>query len=94
MSRSVLCRSGASRRPPVSSGGRRSNRLSMAAGGRTLILAAASSIASGSPSSRAQISATMGAIASVSSKSGRTALARSTKRATASFVASAAAFVR
>ena len=59
-----------------------------------MILAAASSIASGSPSSRAQISATMGAVASVSSKSGRTALARSAKSATASFVASAAAFDR
>ena len=55
--RSVCCRSGASRAPPVSSGRRCSSRASSASGDSTLTRAAASSIASGRPSRRRQISA-------------------------------------
>ena len=59
MSRIVRWRAGASRAPPVSSGRRCSSRASSAAGASTLTRAAASSIASGSPSRRRQISATV-----------------------------------
>ena len=52
--------------------------------------AAASSIASGRPSSRRQISATAAALPSVRAKSGRTARARSTNSATAGEAASSA----
>ena len=58
VSRIVCCRAGRVRAPPVSSGKRGSSRVSSAAGGSTLTRAAASSMASGKPSSRAQISAT------------------------------------
>ena len=51
---------------------------------RRLIRAAASSMANGSPSSRRQIAAMAGAFVSLSKKSERTALARSTNSATAS----------
>jgi hypothetical protein len=54
----------------------------IACGLSTRTRAAASSIASGSPSSRTQISATAGALALLTPKSGRTAMARSTKSAT------------
>ena len=70
MSRSVCWRAGRSRAPPVSSGSRRSRRASIACGGSSRIRAAASSIASGRPSRRWQISATAGAFSSVTAKSG------------------------
>ena len=69
----------------VSSGKRCSRRVSSACGESILTQAAASSIASGSPSRRWQISATAGALALVTAKSGLTACARSTKRRTASY---------
>src|SRR5205085_4190761 len=53
--------------------------------------AAASSIASGRPSSRRQISVTAAALPSVSAKPGRTARARSTNSATAGEAATSAA---
>jgi len=81
--RSVCWRAGRSRAPPVSSGSRRSRRASIAWGDSSRTRAAASSIASGSPSSRWQISATAGPLSSVRTKSGVIAAARSTKRATA-----------
>ena len=83
MSRSVRWRSGRSRAPPESSCSRRSNRSSSASGENSLTLAAASSMASGSPSSRRQISSTVEAFAAVSSKAGATATARSQKSRTA-----------
>ena len=59
VSRSVCCRAGASRGPPVEQAQRRRRGapepLQQRRGGSALIRAAASSIASGSPSSRAQI---------------------------------------
>ena len=70
MPRSVCWRAGRSRAPPVSSGRRRSSRASSACGESSLIRAAASSIASGSPSRRTQISATAGAFSLVTAKSG------------------------
>ena len=57
----------------------------MAWGVRMRMRAAASSIASGSPSSRTQISATAGAFSLVTSNDGFTALARSMKSATDSY---------
>ena len=59
------------------------------AGESSLIRAAASSIASGRPSSRRQISATAGAFSSVTAKSGLIAAARSTNSATAAYCDSA-----
>ena len=56
----------------------------------SFIRAAASSSASGSPSTAAQIAATASAFSVVTSKSGRTARARATRSATASFWTSAA----
>ncbi len=56
-------------------------RAARAAGERTFVRAAASSIARGRPSSRRQISVTASAFSGVRTKSGRTALARSTNRA-------------
>ena len=85
MAARIVCnRSGRSRAPPVSSGKRRSIRARSAAGGRSGIRAAASSIASGRPSSRWQISMIAAAFASVSAKPGCTICARSMKSATAS----------
>ena len=72
------------RAPPVSSVRLRWSRGRICPGVRTLVRVAASSMASGSPSSRAQISATAWAFSSVSSKLGRTAWARSTNSRTAS----------
>ena len=57
----------------------------MALGGRSLTLAAASSMASGRPSSLAQISATAGAFSLVIAKSAFAALALSMKSLTASY---------
>ena len=57
-------------------------------GESSLVRAAASSIASGRPSSRRQISATSRPRSSVSSKAGSTARARAAKSRTASFAAS------
>ena len=71
MSRSVRWRSSASCAPPVSSGSRWSSRRRSACGVSVRTRGAASSIASGSPSSRRQISATASAFSSVSAKSGR-----------------------
>ena len=80
--RSVCCRSGRSRAPPVSSPILSSSRASRACGGKSLTLAAASSMASGSPSSRWQISATAPAFPLVSSKPADAACARCTNRRT------------
>ena len=60
--RSVCCRTGRSGPPPVSRASRRSRRPSICAGERMRIRAAASSMASGSPSRRAQISAISGGV--------------------------------
>ena len=57
-------------RPPAAAPAGRSSRLSIAWGVRIRIRAAASSIASGRPSRRTQISATAGAFSFVTSKSG------------------------
>ena len=57
----VCWRAGRFLAPPVSSFRRLPKRDSSACGGSSLVLAAASSIARGSPSSLAQISATAGA---------------------------------
>ena len=62
--------------------------MSNAAGANSLLRAAASSIASGSPSRRVQISATSGAVTSVTAKSGCTSRARSTNNATAAYAVS------
>ena len=83
--RSVCCRAGRSRAPADSSPSRSPSRPSIAWGVRTRIRAAASSIASGRPSRRTQISATAGAFSFVTSKPGRTARARSMNSATASY---------
>ena len=80
--RSVRCRSGRSRAPPVSSPILSSSRASRACGGSSLTLAAASSMASGSPSSRRQISAIAPAFPLVSSKPADAACARCTNRRT------------
>ena len=66
----VRCRSGRSRAPPIRSFRRLPSLFSIALGGSILILAAASSMASGSPSSLTQISATAGAFSLVTLKSG------------------------
>ena len=63
---------------------KRSSRASSACGGSRRARAAASSIASGKPSSRSQISITGAALSAVRANSGLTARARSTKRRTAS----------
>ena len=87
--RIVCWRAGRVRAPPVNSGNRCSSRFSSAWGGSILTKAAASSIAKGNPSSREQISATAGALAVVTVKSGLTACARSMKSRTASYWLSA-----
>ena len=75
VSRIVCCRAGRSRPPPVSRGNRFSSRASSTDGGATLMRAAASSIASGRPSRRRQISATVGAFSAVRTKSSLSARA-------------------
>ncbi len=93
--RSVRCRAGRSRAPPVSRASPRpASWARRAAGGSTPTRAAASSIARGRPSRRAQTSATSSPFRSVRAKSGRTARARATKRRTASDCASAGAAPR
>ena len=88
MASCIVCwRAGRSRAPPVNSGRLRSRRLSNAAGGRTLMRAAASSIASGSPSKRAQICATAFALARVNANEGFASRARRTNRSTAGYAA-------
>ena len=77
------CRAGRSWAPPVRRSSRFSSRPRIACGESSFTRAAASSIASGSPSSRRQIPATAAAFSSVSSKSGLTARARSRKNSTA-----------
>ena len=67
--------------PLESVSSRRSRRLSSSAGESNLARDAASSIASGKPSRRRQICATLACAASVSGKSGRVARARSTNSA-------------
>ena len=81
--RSVCCRCGRSREPPVNSCNRLARRVNMEDGERTLTRAAASSIARGRPSNRAQISATAEAFSRLSSKSGLAAAARCTNSVTA-----------
>jgi hypothetical protein len=83
--RSVCWREGKSRGPPVSNISRCSSRSSNACGVSSRTRAPASSIASGSPSRRTQISATAGAFSLVTSKSARTDCARSMNSATASY---------
>ena len=82
---SVCWRAGASTAPRVSKSSRSSRRPSRACGGSVRMRAAASSMASGSPSRRTQISATAGAFSFVTTNSGRMVWARCTKRATASY---------
>jgi hypothetical protein len=82
----VRRRAGWSGAPPVNSGSRLSSLVRRAEGETTRSQAAASSIASGSPSSRRQISSTAAAFPASSLKSGRTWRARSTKSAIASYV--------
>ena len=76
-----LLRSGRSRAPPDRRASRSPRRSRMACGVRTRTRAAASSMASGRPSSRTQISATAG-VRVVDREVRRTATARSTNRAT------------
>jgi hypothetical protein len=78
----VRWRSGRSRAPPVSRLNLSSIRASSACGGSSRTLAAASSMASGSPSSRRQISATASALSLASLKLGAAAWARSTNKPT------------
>ena len=86
--RSVCWRAGRSRAPPVRICSRLSSRPSIAAGGSVLTRAAASSMASGRPSRRLQISAIARAFSLVSAKSGLDAVARSTNSITAGLRAS------
>ena len=69
--------------PSRQQGRRRSSRARRAAGERILMRAAASSRASGKPSSCRQISATAGALSSVSAKSALASCARATNSCTA-----------
>jgi hypothetical protein len=82
--RRVRCRSGRVLAPVVSRVRRCWSRGRIWAGVSTLVRVAASSMARGSPSSRAAISATAGTFSVVSRNSGRTAWARSTNSAVAS----------
>lgn len=81
----VLCLSGRSLAPPVRSLRRLVRRARMELGGKSFMRAAASSMARGSPSRRAQISATAGAFSEVISKPAFVASARSIKSLTASY---------
>ena len=91
VARSVWWRSTAVRRPPVRSRKRSSSRRAISAGLIATTRAAASSIASGMPSSRRQISATASASRRLRAKPGRTACARSAKSRTASLATSSSA---
>ncbi len=77
--RIVRCRSGRSRTAAVSSGRLCSRRCAMPRGLSSRTFAAASSMASGRPSSRRQMSMMSAAFSSVMAKPGLTAAARSTK---------------
>jgi hypothetical protein len=88
VARRVRCRSGRSTAPVPRASSEAASRASSAAGSNSRVRAAASSIASGRPSSRRQISATAAALFPVSVKPGRTAWARSTNSATADEAAS------
>ena len=82
--RSVCCRGSAVRSPPESRRKRSRSRSAMFSTESARTRAAASSSASGIPSSRWQIVATAPALRSVTANVGRAAVARSTKRRTAS----------
>ena len=84
VARSVWCRSTAERRPPVRSRKRSSSRAAISAGLMATIRAAASSIASGTPSSRRQISSTASAFAGEIVNDGLTDPARSANNVVAS----------
>jgi hypothetical protein len=75
--RSVRCRGSAVRLPPVGSWNRSPKRAATCSTGSARTRAAASSIASGSPSSRRQISTTAVTLSWVTAKPGWTATARS-----------------
>jgi hypothetical protein len=81
----VRCRSGASRGPPVRTPIRSTSRANRACGGSSLARAAASSMASGKPSSRRQISATAPTFWPVSLNPGATAWARTVNSCTAAY---------
>src|SRR2546426_835573 len=81
--RSVCCRCGRSRAPPVNSCNRPARRVRMEEGERTLTRAAASSIARGRPSSRVQISVTAGGVFRVAFKTCLTARGGGAETATA-----------
>ena len=85
--RSVCCRRGRSRGPPVSSASRERSSGSSARGEYSPIRAAASSMASGRPSSAAQISPTAASSSASGAKSERTAWARAMNSRTASLSA-------
>ena len=84
VARSVCWRAGASRAPAPNARSAVSRRSAISAGDSSSQRAAASSIASGSPSTRRQISATAASLPSPSSNSGSCARARCAKSATAS----------
>ena len=88
--RSARCRSGRSAALVVSRGRRRSSRVRIAGGDSTFTRAAASSIASGSPSSRRQMSAIARTLARSSANRGCTAWARARNSATDATRATAA----
>ena len=75
--RSVWCLGNATRLPPVSNRNLSPRRASTCSGAMVRMRAAASSMASGMPSRARQIRARLAEFAAVTSKSGRTAAARS-----------------
>jgi hypothetical protein len=91
VARSVRWRAGASRAPVPNAPSARSRRSAISPGDSNPQRAAASSIASGSPSTRRQISATAAALASAMRKLGSWARARSQNSATAGTSTSASA---
>ena len=90
VARSVCWRAGASRGPAPSPSSAPLRRVAISAGESSPQRAAASSIASGSPSTRRQISAIASMLSPPESKSGSCARARSQNSATASTSATAA----
>ncbi len=82
VARKVWWRAGMSTVPDPRASSDLASRCSRASGSSSRVRAAASSMASGSPSRRRQISTTAAALPSVRVRSGRTARARSRKRAT------------
>ena len=91
VARSVCWRGGRFRAPRVSVPSRSSSRANRSAGVNSFKRTAANSRASGSPSNRRQMAAIVPAFASVSSKPGCTACARSRKRRAASLSATVSA---